>query len=65
MPFLQNFDWCKTRADGFIRMYDGTSYLTLFGSEKHDAFWNRVRYLISLKSKIKTAFYHYLPLKDW
>ena len=29
-------------------MYGGTSYLTLFGTEKYDAVYNRIRYLISI-----------------
>ena len=38
------------KIDGFIRVYDGTRYLVLFGSEKHDFIYNRIRYLISVKS---------------
>ena len=34
------------KIDGFIRIYDGARYLTLFGSESNDAIKNRVRYLI-------------------
>ena len=44
---------------GFIRIYDGTRYLTLFGSENYDAIYNRIRYLISLKSSITYIFSHY------
>ena len=33
--------------DGFIRIYDGTRYLKLFSSEKYDAIYDRIRYLIS------------------
>ena len=29
--------------DGFIRIYDGDKYLVLFGLEKHDAIYNRIR----------------------
>ena len=32
LQVIQNFDWCK--LDGFIRIYHGTRYLVLFGSEK-------------------------------
>ena len=31
----------------FIRIYDGTRYLLLFGLEKYDDIYNRIRYLIS------------------
>ena len=32
----------------FIRDYSGTKYLALFGSEKYNAIFSRIRYLISL-----------------
>ena len=39
-------------TDGLIRVYYGTRYLVLFGSEKYDFIYNRSRYLISVKSGI-------------
>ena len=30
--------------DGFIRIYDRTRYLTLFGTEKYEAIYDRIRY---------------------
>ena len=54
-PLRTTFD----KIDGFIRIYDGTRYLTLFGSEKYDAICDRIRYLISLKSGITYIFSHY------
>ena len=45
--------------DGFTRIYDGTRYLTLLGSEKFDAIYDRIRYLKSLKSGITYTFSHY------
>ena len=53
-PLPSRFD----KTDGFIRIYDGTRYLTLFGSGKY-AFYNRIRYLVSLKSGITYIFSHY------
>ena len=47
------------KIDGFIRIYDRTRYLTLFGSEKYGAIYDRIRYLISLKSGITYIFSHY------
>ena len=47
-PLRIRFD----KINGLIRIYDGTRYLTLFGSEKYEAIYNRIRYLISLKSGI-------------
>ena len=35
-----------------MRIYDRTRYITLFGSEKYEAIYNRIRYLISRKSCI-------------
>ena len=32
------------KIDGFIRIYDGIRYLTLFGCEKYDAIYNKIRY---------------------
>ena len=46
--------------DGFIRIYDGTRYLTLFGPEKYDVIYNRIRYLMSQKSGITYTFSHYI-----
>ena len=45
--------------DGLVRIYDGIIYLTLFGSEKYQAIYNRIRYLISIKSAITYIFSHY------
>ena len=45
--------------DGFVRIYDGTRYLTLFSSEKYVVVYDRIRYLISLKSGITYIFSHY------
>ena len=47
------------KIDGSIRIDDGSSYLTLFGSEKYDAIYDKIRYLISLKSGITYIFSHY------
>ena len=54
-PLRIRFD----EIDGFIRIYDRTRYLTLFGSEKYEAIYNRIRCLISLKSAITYIFSHY------
>ena len=47
------------KIDEFIRIYDETRYLTLFGSENYDAIYNRFRYLISLNSSITNIFSPY------
>ena len=60
--------------DEFIRFYDGTIYLVLFGSEKHDFSYNKIRYFIGVKSciiyvisdnyaKIKVDSFDSLPLE--
>ena len=52
------------KIDRFIRIYDGTRYLTLFGSEKYDAIYNRIRYLLSLKSNITYVFFMFFFQKS-
>ena len=54
-PLRIRFD----EIDGIIRIYNGTRYLTLFGTKKYDAIYDRIRYLISLKSSITYIFSHY------
>ena len=51
-PLRIRFD----KIDGFIRIHDRIRYLTLFGSEKYDAIYDRIRYLISLRSGISYIF---------
>ena len=46
------------KVEGFIRVYDGATYLILFGPEKYDAIYNRIRYLISQKRSITYVFSH-------
>ena len=38
------------KIDGFIRVYDGTRYLVLFGGERYDFICKWIRYLIGVKS---------------
>ena len=52
-PLRIRFD----ELDWFIRIYDGTRYLTLFDSEKYDAIYDRIRYLVSLKIGIAYIFF--------
>ena len=47
------------KTDQFIGTYNGTRYLVLFGPEKYDAIYNRIRYLLSLKTSIRYVFSHY------
>ena len=41
-PLRIRFD----KRDEIIRIHDGTRHLTLFGTKKYDAIYNRIRYLI-------------------
>ena len=70
-PLRIRFTWY---IDVFIRVYDGTRYLVLFEGEKYDFIYNRIRYLIGVKSgityvvsysyaKIKVDSYDYLHLE--
>ena len=47
------------KIDGFIRIYDRTRYLTLLDFEKYDVIYDKVGYLISLKSGMTYIFSHY------
>ena len=49
------------KIDGIIRIYYGTKYLTVFGAEKCDTIYNRIRYLISQESVVTYIFSHYFP----
>ena len=49
----QNF-----KIDGFIRVYDGSRNLVLFGRGKHDSIFDRIRYIISAKSGITCITFH-------
>ena len=40
------------KVNQFIRIYDGTRYLVLFGCEKYNFIYNWIRYLIGVKSSI-------------
>ena len=61
---MQNFDWCKSmrmrfyKIDGFAGVYDGLRYLILFGEEKYDFIYNRIRYLKLVKSGITYVISH-------
>ena len=68
-PFCIKFD----EIDGFIKIYDPTGYLLLFGHEKYDAIYDEIRYLTSEKSgitysisqnfaRIKIDSYNFLPI---
>ena len=46
------------KADGLIRGYDNTKYLVFYGSGKHDAIYNRIRYFTGLKSGITYVLFH-------
>ena len=52
-PYRIRFD----KVGGFIRVYDGTRYLVLFGPITYDPIYNRSKYLISLKSDIAHVFF--------
>ena len=47
-PLSARFD----KTVGFIRVFDGTRYLELFGSKKYDSIYSKIRYLTSVKNDI-------------
>ena len=46
------------KVDRFIRVYNRTRYLVIFGPEKYDVIYNKTRYLVSQKIGITYAFSH-------
>ena len=54
-PLRVTFDKIDEFMDG---VYDETRYLVLFGAEKYDSNYNRIRYLIGVKSGILYVFSH-------
>ena len=53
------------KVNEFIRIYDRTRYLSLFGSENFNTVYNRIGYLISLKSSVTYVFSpYYAKIKD-
>ena len=46
------------KVDAFIKVYHGARYLVLFGPEKFDTIYNRIRYLTGQKIYITYAFSH-------
>ena len=47
------------KIDRIIRIYDGTRYITLLGTKKYGAVYDRIRFRISLKSNITYVFCQY------
>ena len=59
-PLRIRFD----KVNGFMRVYNTPKYLVLFGAQKFDFIYNRIGYLIEVKSGISffSYFYSYDPL---
>ena len=45
------------KIDRFIRVYNETTYLILFGPKKYDAIYNRIKYLMSQKNGVSYMFH--------
>ena len=59
-PLRIRFD----KLDGFYGVYDGNRYSALFGSEKYDFIYSRIRYLIGVKRIITYPISHiYVKIK--
>ena len=64
------------KTDGFIRIYDGSKYLVLLGSEKYDSIYNGIKritikiqsklilMILYLQKKIELPIKHKLPIKS-
>ena len=48
----------SNKVDVFIRVYDGTRYFVLFGPEKFDRIYNRIKYLINQAIDVTHVFSH-------
>ena len=46
------------KVNGFIRVYDGTKYLVLFGDEKYYFIYSRIRHLMGIKSVVTYVISH-------
>ena len=51
------------KVDEFVRSYNGIKYLALFGSEKYNSIFSRIRYLIKYESSISYVSYNYGKIK--
>ena len=47
--WAQNHWVLGSKVDGFIEVYDGAWCLVFFGSERYDAIYDKIRYLLSYK----------------
>ena len=48
----------------YIEFYDGTRHLIFFGSEKYDAIYDGIRYIISLKAVSHVFFFFTITQKS-
>ena len=46
------------KIDGFIKTYDGSRYLILFGPKRYDAIYDGIKYLINGKSGVTYSISH-------
>ena len=53
------------KINGITRIYDGSRYLSLPGTENYDVIYDRIRYLISLKSSITYIFFTICENQSW
>ena len=53
------------KIDGFVRVYDRARCLVSFGPEKYDIIYNRIRYLIGVKSGITYVFSYINKDQSW
>ena len=59
-PFPVRFN----RINGFMRVFDGIRYLALFGGEKYDFIYNKIRYDTGVNSSITYFISHnYIKIK--
>ena len=52
------------KVNGFVRVCDGTKYLILFGLEIYSTIYNKVIYLLELKSLLHLFFLQFLKRQN-
>ena len=65
MLFHTKFLWPKrllrisfNKINGFIKIYDGTRYMVLFGPERYDEIYNWIKYIIREKRGVAYTISH-------
>ena len=53
------------KINGFMRIYNGTRYLTLLGAEKYDTIYDKIRYLVIDLQEVSHFFSLFCKNQSW